>query len=525
MVDEIVGTVPGEASPALPDPAGSKQAYVLLFSCLLLGALGDLLFYGKALGVSYPLFTAAFYVVFFLHLGSGGGRRLCFGRLLAVPVFALAATFALHTNLPLMVLNFLMIPLLLVAQTVLAAGANRFQWYDFRFILDILEGLFGRTVLHVSVPFRMVQKGFKQRTDQRRYDMVKRVATGLAVSLPLLLVVVLLLSNADAVFSHYLGRVPELLGRVKLGEVLLRTMLALLAAVISFAYIYSFRFKGRVGEAAVRPPAEPLQRKRPWDPLTVSTFLVMLNLVYVLFTVIQFSYLFGGGHLALPEGFTYAEYARQGFFELLAVTMINLSIFIFVINFTGDARRVFYSAVRFLLTLLSASTLVMLVSAFSRLFLYEEAYGFTYARVAAHAFMIYLFVLFLAAIYRIWQERASLLKAFIVVTLAACLAFNYFGIDRFIAANNIDRYLRSGKIDVFYLISLSDDAVPQLTRLLDTEDSEVVFYVEDNLYYRKQRLSRQSWQSFNWSRWRARLSLENYDLKPHYFESETNRGW
>lgn len=512
----------GEVTTTLPESAVSKYSYLLLFSCLLLGILGDLLFYGKALGISYPIFAAAFYTLFFIYL-RGSGSRPAFGWVLIAPIFALAAAFALHTNMALLVLNFLIIPFLLVAHTVLAAGANRFPWYDFRFILDLLEGFFGRTILNISIPFRMVKVGLKKRTEQRRYELIKKVATGLAVSLPLLLVVVLLLSNADAVFNHFLGRVPELLGKVKLGEALFRTILVLLGAVISFAYIYSFRTKECEGEGVDTPPVGPLQLKKPWDPVTVSTFLLMLNLVYVFFAVIQFSYLFGGGQIALPEGYTYAEYARQGFFELLGVTVINFSVFIFVISFTGDAKKALYNAVRFLLTLLSASTLIMLASAFLRLSLYEEAYGFTYARVTAHAFIIYLFVLFLAALYRIWREKASLLKVFVAVTIVGYLTFNYFGIDRFIAANNIDRYIQTGQIDVLNLTWLSDDAVPQLVRLLDAADSEVALYIENDLYQRKLKLGAQKWQSFNWSRQKAKSVLEGYNLRPHYFEYIPNR--
>ncbi len=518
------GTGAAGVMPVRPDPAALKQSSVLLFSCLLLGVLADILFYGKTLGISYPLFAAALYAVFFCNLKGIARRGSMPGRVLIIFIFALAATFALHSNIPLLVLNFLIIPFLLVAQTILTAGANRFHWYDLRFILDILEGIIGRTLLHLSVPFRLIGEGFKKRTDHRRYDTIRKVATGLLVSLPLLLVVVMLLSNADAVFNHYLGWLPELLGRVKLGEALVRTIIVLLAALISFAYIYSFRAHGKEKEGAGRPPAGPPQLKKWLDPLTVSTFLIVLNLVYVFFALIQFSYLFGGGRLALPAGFTYAEYARQGFFELIAVTVINFSVFTFVINLAANDKRALFNVVRFLLTLLSVSTLIMLASAFFRLSLYEEAYGFTYARVTAHAFMVYLFILFLAALYRIWQERVSLLKIFIAVTAVAYLSFNFFGIDRFTAAANIDRYFDTGKIDVFYLTHLSDDAVPQLTRLLAIEDEEITRFMENNLYERKRRLSGQRWQSFNWSRHKAGSVLDDFILRSRVVERVPNRG-
>jgi hypothetical protein len=488
---------------------------ILLICCLLLGFFGDLLFYGKPLGISYPLFTATFLIIFYFHLKNMNIVLQKPGVLLLVPLMALAATFALHNNIPLLVLNFLVIPFLLVTKTILTAGANRYNWFDFRFLLDILEGVFGRTLINIGLPFRMVKDLLKGASERQRFEVLKRIMTGLLVALPLLLVIILLLSSADLVFSHYLGRLPEFLGIVKLGEFVAHTLLITVIAVFSFTYINSFRKSEENKTAPEEISAKPLELKTRWDPITVSTFLAALNLVYIIFVAIQFSYLFGGGRFALPEGYTFAEYARQGFFELLVVTLINFIIFIFVINFVHDERRVLFNLFRILLSLLSASTLVMLISSFFRLALYEEAYGYTYARVAAHALIIYLFILFLAAIYRIWQDRYSLLKTFIMVSIVVYLSINFFGIDRFIATANIDRYFRTGQIDVTYLANLSDDAVPQLVNLLSAADEEVALYIENDLYFRKERLSDQNWQSFNWSRFRAASILKEYQLTWH----------
>ncbi len=131
--------------------------------------------------------------------------------------------------------------------------------------------------------------------------------------------------------------------------------------------------------------------------------------------------------------------------------------------------------------------------------------------------MIYLFALFIVAVFRIWNEKIPLLKTFVTVSLMAYLTFNFFGVDHFIATKNIDRYFRTGKIDVSYLTGLSDDAVPQLVRLLKAEDEELVWEIEDDLYYRKLRLEeQQSWQSYNLAKSRAwsvlkRLDLNRYD--------------
>lgn len=507
--------VESEASLLRDDQSALENSRLntLLVCCLVLGFFGNILFYGNRLGLSYPLFVVAFLIIFFIHLKSSNIHRQKPGRCFLLPLLALAATYALHSNESLLVLNFLAMPFLLVAQTVLLAGANRYHWFDIRFIVDLLDGAFRRTVTNLPAPFKMVKDLMQRRFDQQRYEVLKRVLTGLVIALPLMLVIILLLSSADLVFSHYLGKLPEHLRLIRLGEIFGRALLMISITVFSFAYIQSFRKNGEEETALKRSHSEPLELKTRWDPITVSTFLALLNLVFIIFVAIQFSYLFGGGQFALPAGYTYAEYARQGFFELLVVTLINFTIYILVVTFVKDSRRVLFNLFRVLLSLLSALTLVILISSFFRLSLYEEAYGYTYARVAAHALIIYLFILFVAAIYRIWQEKHALLKTFIVVSLAAYLIFNFFGVDRFIAASNIERYTKTGHIDVHYLTYLSDDAVPLLVTLLDVPDTQVAPYIENDLYVRKERLATLNWQSLNWAGFRAAAILKEYQLE------------
>jgi len=486
---------------------------ILLLCCFLLGVFGNILFYGKQLGISYPLFTVIFLIIFFAYLKSLHLEWQKPGLWLLLPLLFLSASFAFYTNETLLILNFLAIPFLLVAQTLLTAGANRYHWFDIRFMLDILEGTFGRTLGNIAIPFTITRDLGKGQSDQQRYEVLRRVLTGIVIALPLLLVVIPLLSSADLVFSHYLGKLPEYLRLIRLGELIGRTLLIIVITVFSFAYLQSFQGSRAEIIAGAESYSNSLELQKRWDPISASTFLTLLNLVYIIFAVIQFSYLFGGGQFTLPAGYTYAEYARQGFFELVVVTLINFSIYILVINFVHDSRRHLYNLFRMLLSLLAVSTLILLISSFFRLALYEEAYGYTFARVAAHALIIYLFILFLVAIYRIWQDKQSLLKTFILVSLVAYLIFNFFGIDRFIAASNIERYFKTGEIDVHYLTYLSDDAVPQLVTLLGVPDNDVAPYIENDLYLRKERLLTQKWQSFNWSSFRAAAILQDYQLE------------
>jgi hypothetical protein len=250
---------------------------------------------------------------------------------------------------------------------------------------------------------------------------------------------------------------------------------------------------------------------RSWDPIISITILMAINCVYLVFTLIQFAYMFGSLNNALPSDFTYAEYARRGFFELLMVTLINFSLLLSSIRFTRKDGNLVARAVRILHSLLILCTVVILASAYFRMSLYEAVYGYTYLRVLTQSFMIFLFVLFLIAFYKIWNEHISLLKPYIVIGIIAYLILNFVNIDVLITNNNIDRYIKTGKLDTHYLRSLSYDSIPVLVNLLKDENAPAD--MKNNLLEQQKELSKnQKWQSFNLSRQRAKQVLSQAKL-------------
>ena len=235
----------------------------------------------------------------------------------------------------------------------------------------------------------------------------------------------------------------------------------------------------------------------------------MVNVVYILFCVIQFTYLFGGEEVirSIPD-YTYAEYARRGFSELIVVTIINLSILLMGLHFTKNDVKL-DRLIRVLRCLLVLCTVIMLYSAHLRLKLYEEAYGYTYARIFAHTFIGFLFVLFLLTLYKLWRRELPLVKAFAIAALLAYTTLNYVNVDAIIARKNIDRYLGTGKIDLDYLQELSYDATPELTRLSVVDNGDMagkkmeVFLRDKGAELR----SESPWQSYNFSKAKAKRIL------------------
>src|SRR5690625_6827275 len=100
---------------------------------------------------------------------------------------------------------------------------------------------------------------------------------------------------------------------------------------------------------------------------------------------------------------------------------------------------------------------VMLTSAFKRLSLYEQAYGFTMDRFLAHAFMIFLMVIFAYTFIRVWVKRISLIHFYLIVGLIFYTVLNVINVEQFIVDKNLERYEQTGKIDVntLYIIYIN----------------------------------------------------------------------
>ncbi|MFA4884994.1 MAG: DUF4153 domain-containing protein, partial [Desulfotomaculaceae bacterium] len=129
--------------------------------------------------------------------------------------------------------------------------------------------------------------------------------------------------------------------------------------------------------------------------------------------------------------------------------------------------------------------------------------------IFVHYFMCLLLVLCVIALGRIWLNKIPLSKAYIVLALAFYTALNFLNVDKIIVRNSIDRYVKTGEIDINYLQTLSVDAIPDMLPLSEDNDQEIARQVKDYLLEEKQYLSEdKSWQSFNYSRYRAKSTLE-----------------
>ncbi|MFT8311689.1 MAG: DUF4173 domain-containing protein [Sporolactobacillus sp.] len=484
----------------------------LLLCTVLLGILANWFFFEQLPGISIPLFVFAFYSVFLWNTRNLVTVRRDFAWFLMIPIILLSLTYLIFSNMVFNALNILAISVLIVMQTTLAAGRSKFAWDSAKFIGDVFLGFFYRPFAFLFLPFRLVARRLNRGLSARKSSPLTKVFIGVLIAVPLVVIVVTLLASADEVFSYFLGSIPEVFAAINLDQFMPRFIFATVIALCSFSYIWSLITKQRP-LTTFRQPEDYVSLTNSFDQVIAATILSIINAIYVFFTLIQFSYLFGGFSLELPKPFTYAEYARRGFFELVLVTLINFSILLALVYWTKKSGKIMDQTLQALESLLVGCTLIMLGSAFIRMYLYEQMYGFTYLRVLTHAFMIVLFILFIFTLYRIWNTRVKLFKYYLLTAIAAFVLINYINSDVLITKWNIERYEQTGKIDVGYLSSLSDSAIPQLTGLLQAKDEAVRAKTENYLYERKKELNEdRSWQAFNLSSLHAKKVLANFEL-------------
>jgi len=485
----------------LNDSNALKRAgYVLLLLGLAVGSLFDILFYNKTLGISYPIFIVSLLLVLFISMKTSKVSVNKRAWVLIVPILALSVTFCIYSNMVLRILNYLLVPVLMIVLAVLVANINKAHWSDLRFIADMIK--------RVCIPFGSIHKPFTTffgmislNTKDKRKTVALKIFIGVIISVPILALVIWLLSSADIVFKNLFTDIP-------FWNITKHILIILVISIYAFSFIFSI-FKAK--ESNEKKMYGKIKWKLFIDPTVLLTILSLLNIVYIIFAVIQFAYLFGGNTFILPSSFTYAEYARRGFFELIIVTVINFAILFFSITFVKKESRKASTVIRAFLSALVIFTFILLISAFYRMVLYEMAYGYTYLRIFVQAFMILLFVLFIINLVYIWYSKMPIVSVYILCSLILFVILNFANVDVIVARNNINRYYSTGEIDVNYLERLSCDAVAETARLLDCKDEEIVAQVKNYFEREKEILAKQSdWQSYNLSKIKAQKTLDEY---------------
>jgi len=468
---------------------------IVIIGSIILSIIQSVLFYGKGLGVSVVIFTISLliYLVGTLYkLEKIENKK---ALILIVPIMLLSLTYSIFSNYMFSFLNVFAILLLTALMSYLLIKKDGLQNITgvigklFRVVFGPLEYI-KEPINYIKTKLKWMKKSDEEDKDNAKNSILK----GVLISLPIVMIVTMLLSSADEIFANVFGDfIYFFTDNISLH--IMRCIFIFLAFIYFASYIYNL-----VETDSGVNAEEGVAKKRDVNNYIILTIITILNVIYLLFSVIQFSYLFT--QIGVAKDFDYATYARSGFFELVFVSVINLILIIIsTMNRKSETRRLdIYKKV--MNTLLCTFNMILLVSSWYRMYLYEATYGYTTLRLLVYIGIVTEAILLIITIGYIFKEKINLFKCYLVVIICMYVIINYINMDYIIAKRNIDRYFMGEDIDYVYLRYLSPDASRELRRLLESEDDKMNVYIRNHLKDTYDIIEEEysSWQEFNVSR-------------------------
>lgn len=509
-----------------------KNKQALWLAALVLGWGFDFFYWQKPLGVSFAIHILIA-IGALLFLAQREDQRPAAGSLALIGGMLVFSLFSFVRQEPFTrALNHLT-SLGLGAVLLLSFRSGR--WFQFS-LVDYLVGGFKLLLNALILPINLIaennkmEKGEESEGDPKSsfWKRVLPYLRGVLFALPILAVFAALFAAADPIFADRLRELIEYLRLEKLPEYIARLVLIM---------IWTFLVAGLMLYALLKSEEEPLSGKgETWPPrflgFTETTVILgSVNLLFFSFVFIQLRYFFGGEKNISLQGYTYAEYARRGFGELLAAAFISLLLFMLLSSITRRetprSKRIFTG----LTVSLTVFVGVILASSFQRLRLYEMAYGFTRLRTYAHLCILWIGILFLGIlVLEILHQWRYFTTAGLIAVLGFVITLNAINVDAFITQRNITRAADEESLDIDYLTGLSNDAVPQLIRHIESprltplQQNELGASLACRAALLRDRPA--SWQGFLWSRYRAKKLLnQNRNLWRNYITFRENDIW
>lgn len=322
--------------------------------------------------------------------------------------------------------------------------------------------------------------------DDSKNRTIGRVLLGCVLALPALLIIVPLLVSSDAAFEGLIQAIT------------IDTVFEIFGALF-FGIALFFLLFGRLSFLpAAQREAAPTGKHRGLDSTVVTAFLGMISLAYLLYLFSQLAYFFNAFSGLLEEGFTVAEYARRGFFEMTALCTINLILLGLsaILCRKKDGKRPI--AVTILLSFIGLFSLLLIAVSLSKMILYINSFGLTHLRLYTSLFMLVLAVLFLGILLRLYLPRIPYFKPAVCTAALLLTLLSFADADRLVAAYNVSAY-QAGKLETVDVQALnldSDAVIPYLEQLTHDSDPHIVQEAHAVLTEREKPYTN-DWRSFN----------------------------
>lgn len=470
-----------------------KKDKVLIILSIILGVLYFMTTFFYCHGIGTFIFFMCYYGIIF-YAGKGNENFSAKkGKVYFIPEIILLCCFLIYDN---NILNFFNVPIMIILLTL--HTAVMFSQNDIENpVILFLKSFFQRPLENSDKIFKVA----KEKTDKKNQSVMAGLLIGILLGIPIFTFVTVLLSSADKKFGSIFTSIINAMD-LNIIRMIVNTIFGI---VLSIAIFGGFYYNRHNTEKSQKRKGKPFLI----NPVIGITVLFMISISYIIYLALQFEYLFSAMAGKLPNTFIYSEYARNGFFELFVIALLNFVLVTFFLS-TGKSNIMKIASCG-----VSVITLLLIISSLSKMILYITKYDLTRLRVYTTWFMVTLFIVFVVIIIKIFNEKIKLLNICLIVFTVMYLILNISNTDGIIGKYNTENYINSNrkKLDVEYISKLSDNGVIYLTKIAEGNFEESL-QAKNNLELRKYFINnKKDWQGFNISTMILKSKLKNYNEK------------
>lgn len=478
-----------------------KKDFVFSVMCVLLGYLFIKLVLPNIFGIYLMIFNVFFSILAIVYFKKSKVKISKTSYVLLGIIILFNSNFIISSNYSIKSLNILFVISLIIYWIFITATHT--EAFKNSFVIDFLKSAF-------EIPFSSYgdcSKAIVKSSKSTRVNKnVIQIIIGLLLAIPVTVVVASLLLNADDAFKHLFNKMFSNIGSDIL-TFILQFGLGLLVASYLFGLLYANINKTYFKKDKVQYQSTT----RIFEPVILYSAVTPICVLYVLFFLSQSTYFLSAFQNKLPTQFSYADYARKGFFELFAVSLINLAI-LFLLNLfcklKNDKKP---KGLTFFNIVISVLTLLLITTALSKMGMYINNYGLTKLRVYTSWFMVLLAIIFIIIIVTQFIKKTKVVKAIAVSFIIMFGILNFSDVDGIIANYNITQYQNGSikELDINIMYDLSDSAVQYVAPLVNSKNlkisTEARQYMIDKSYEVNGKFS-----NFNFSSNKAYKVLKEY---------------
>lgn len=481
-----------------------KAIKVVLLSWVF-GIMFTEIFFKGGFGLSVPLLMAVFYGITTWYLSSKTPKSSKVSYILLIPIGLISLGYILTDNIMTYFTNTLVLLVLVPIQLTRMSNTALGLVFSLKSFYSSMVSMIIRPISYLDIPFKSV---FNYVSKGKKHSKTTMILLGALIALPIAAIFVGLFMEADEVFGFYINKLIKQINIIP-ADIFIDLFVGSIVGLFISALLITLR-------ARKVPEEKNINIKQGLDEVLLSTVLVILDILFIVFVSFQFGYLFSG--MSLPKNMSYSEYARSGFFELCTASVVSFVIIMFCIAFAKRREnKSFSQSLKLFLTIFIACNYVIAASAIFRMIAYILVHDLTVKRVMVTWLIVLISLCFFGFIIKIWNMKFNIVNYVAVIVISMTVLLNTVNLNAVIAEYNVNMHIKSlstskvREVDVEYLGKLGPSAAKATAKLLESGHytEEQVFKI---LKKQKEALDIKDWRNYCIWDSQAATVFESYNL-------------